>query len=80
MEKINEFSRIITYNFFGKAKLFKTMNVGLNNPKKNIISDEIKDIVISNNQSDIELKKHIEIEFDRIYKKFDTNYQNFKDI
>ncbi len=42
--------------------------LGKNNPKDNIISDKVNQLIISKNQSDINLKEHIKSEFDRIYK------------
>jgi hypothetical protein len=68
IERMDDFCRLLTIKFFGKAQIFEKMRVGENNPKKNIMTDKINQLIISNNQSDINLKKHIESEFDRIYK------------
>ncbi len=69
-EKLDEFSKLLTSQFFGKEKIFPRLRVGKNNPKKNMISDKMTELIISKNQTDINLKKHVEVEFDRIYKNF----------
>ncbi len=70
IEKMDDFCRLITLKFFGKPQTFDKKRVGENNPKKNIISDNINQLIISKNQSDINLKKHITSEFDRIFKDY----------
>ena len=74
IERINEFSELLTLQFFGKSKKFEKKRIGENNPNENIISDKIKELVISNNQVDIKLKEYVAEKFDKIYNSF--NFKN----
>lgn len=70
IEKMNEFSEILTLKLFSKKLVFDKVNIGLKNKKKIIISDKLVELINSTNQADINLKNHIEKEFDIIFKKF----------
>jgi len=66
IEKLDEFLHLLSAKIFLEKKEFKKFRVSNINPKKNIISDKLIDRIISTNKSDINLKKHIESEFENI--------------
>ena len=68
IEKMDLFTEILTLKLFSKKYKFEKYNVGKYDPRKIIISDKLKEIIKSTNQTDINLKKHIEIEFDKLLK------------
>ena len=74
IEKMDEFSQALTLKLFSKKGNFEKYNVGYNNPKKIIISDKLIELIKSSNQADIDLKKHIETEFDLIFKNLNINH------
>ena len=69
-ERINDFLKVLIFKFFSKIEKFEKFNVNIDNPVKSTISDELTEKILSDNQVDINLKKHIEIEFDSIFKNF----------
>ena len=68
IERMEEFSEALTHKLFKKKDKFQKYNVSINNPKKIIISEKLIELINSTNQVDINLKKHIELEFDAIIK------------
>ena len=66
IEKIEEFYQILTLKFFGKSDKLKTMNIGKFNPKKIIINDKIINEIKNTNKVDINLKKYVETEFEKV--------------
>lgn len=74
MERMEEFSKVLLSKIFSKNETFIPFNIGHNNPKKIIISDNLIDLIISTNQADINLKKHVEIEFDKIIKNYEYKF------
>ena len=69
LEKINEFMKLICLKLFSKSINFKSYNVSNNNPKEICISDKLINKLLISNKSDVDLKKHIEIEFNNILSK-----------
>ena len=69
LEKINEFMKLICLKLFSKSINFKSYNVFNNNPKEICISDKLINKLLISNKSDVDLKKHIEIEFNNILSK-----------
>ena len=68
IERMDEFSEALTSKLFKKKDKFQKYNVSTTNPEKIIISDKLIELINSTNQTDIKLKKHIELEFDAIIK------------
>ena len=66
IEKLNEFLELLSLKLFSVSNEIRNRNISKSNPKKIIISDNLVDRIISSNQADIELKKHIELEFDKV--------------
>ncbi len=69
-ERINEFLKILVFKFFSRIEKFEKFNVNTDNPPKSMISDKLIEKILSDNQVDINLKKHVELEFDSILKNF----------
>jgi len=66
IEKIDEFLNLLTIKLSLKKNNFKKYRVSNTNPKEIIINSELIDKIISTNKADINLKKHIELEFQNI--------------
>ena len=66
IEKIDEFLNLLTIKLSLKKINFKKYRVSNTNLKENIINSELTDKIISTNKADIDLKKHIELEFQNI--------------
>jgi len=73
VEKLDEFLHLLSTKIFSIKKEFKKFRVSNNNPKKNIISDELTDRILSTNKADSCLKKYIETEFENIL----NNYKDY---
>ncbi len=71
LEKLDEFLKLICLKLFSKIIEFQKFNISNNNPKKILISDELIDRIIITNKSDIDLKKHIEFEFNNVLSEID---------
>tara|TARA_B100001059_G_C17825871_1_gene581318 strand:- start:490 stop:1359 length:870 start_codon:yes stop_codon:yes gene_type:complete len=69
IERLDDFLNIMTLKLFSKKGNFIKYNVGYNNSKKIIISENLIDKILLTNQPDIKLKKYIEQEFGSIYEK-----------
>jgi hypothetical protein len=72
VEKIDEFLNLLSIKLFSKKNNFKKFRVSNTNPKEIIINSELIDRIVSTNKSDIDLMKHIELEFQNIL----NNYKN----
>lgn len=66
IEQLNNFLELIRMKFCFEKKEFTRYRVSKLNPERTIISDKLLDKIISTNKADIDLKKHIEIEFKKI--------------
>ena len=67
IEKIDDFLKVLVFKLFSKADFSSKNNVSKINPNKIIISDKLKQRILSSNQADINLKKHVELEFGSIF-------------
>jgi|TARA_B110000444_G_scaffold247820_1_gene270916 hypothetical protein len=68
IEKLDDFLQLINMKLFqdeNKKKL-KKYNLGMNNPKNFLISKELIEKIKLTNKADIDLKEHIELEFNNI--------------
>lgn len=68
IEQLDKFLQLITIKLFKEKKneQFQRYNTGENNPKKILISDKLIERIKLSNKADIDLKNHIELEFNNI--------------
>ena len=68
IEQLDDFLQLINIKLFqGEYKKnFKEYNLGMNNPQNLLISKELIEKIKLTNKADIDLKKHIELEFNDI--------------
>jgi hypothetical protein len=67
IEKLDKFLELISIKLFANKKIkYQKYNVGINNYEKIIISEKLIEKIKLTNKADIDLKDHIELEFEDI--------------
>ncbi len=67
IERLDDFCRILTRQFFGEAVVFQAQRINSDNPKEVAFSDKTVGILLERNNEDIKLKEHVAREFSRIF-------------
>ncbi len=74
IEKLDEFLNLLVSKFSLEKKEVEKYRVSNIDQKKVIVSDKLIDRIISTNKPDIDLKKHIESEFNNILDNYKLNF------
>lgn len=70
IEKLDTFLNLIGLKIDSEKRNFERLRVSKTNTKKIIISDELVNKITTTNKADIDLKKHIDLEFNNICENF----------